>query len=188
MSHCVCPWWLGYLLVSPLRRLYQDPDTILGPWVADGMTVLEPGPGMGFFTLELARRVGPRGRVVAVDVQAKMLETLVRRARRAGLDERIDARATSGETLGIDDLVGKVDFVLAFAVLHELPSTASFFAEAHRALRPGGRLLVAEPTGHVSAGAMAETLALARGAGFAQEGSPRIRGSHAAVLSRRDQA
>ena len=49
------------------------------------MTVLEPGPGMGFFTLELARIVGPEGRVVAVDVQPKMVEGLQKRARRAGL-------------------------------------------------------------------------------------------------------
>jgi SAM-dependent methyltransferase len=67
MSHRVCPWWLGYLLASPIRRLLQgDPEKILAPFVREGMTVLEPGPGMGFFTLPLARRVGPMGRVVAV--------------------------------------------------------------------------------------------------------------------------
>ena len=50
--------------------------TILSPLVSEGMTVLEPGPGMGFFTLELARLVGPHGRVVSVEMQAKMLEAL----------------------------------------------------------------------------------------------------------------
>ena len=66
MSHTVCPWWLGYVLASPLRRLFLDPVKLLSPYVQAGMTVLEPGPGMGFFTLELARLVGPAGRVVAV--------------------------------------------------------------------------------------------------------------------------
>ena len=75
MAHRVCPWWLGYLLASPLRRLMYDPARILTPHVREGMTVLEPGPAMGFFTLELARRVGPAGRVVAVDIQEKMLRT-----------------------------------------------------------------------------------------------------------------
>lgn len=82
----VYPWWLGYLLVSPLRRLSQNPGKVLAPYVREGMTVLEPGRGMGFFTLELARLVGPSGRVVAVDIQPRMLAGLRRRAARAGLE------------------------------------------------------------------------------------------------------
>ena len=58
MSKRVCPWWLGYILVSPLRRLLLNPRELLAPYVKAGMTVLEPGPGMGFFTIELA----PHGR------------------------------------------------------------------------------------------------------------------------------
>lgn len=63
MSKRVCPWWLGYLLASPLRRLMVDPKKLLAPYVHEGMTVLEPGRGMGFFTLELARLVDASGRV-----------------------------------------------------------------------------------------------------------------------------
>src|SRR5512140_3805504 len=103
MSH-VCPWWLGYLLASPLRRLFQDPARVLAPHVREGMTVLEPGPGMGFFTLELARRVGPRGRVVAVDLQPEMLAGLRRRAARAGLEGRIELRRARPDALGVEDL------------------------------------------------------------------------------------
>jgi len=81
MALRVCPWWIGYLLASPLRRrLGQDPVKILSPYVREGMTVLEPGPGMGFFTIPLARLVGPSGRVIAVDLQPKMIESLKRRA------------------------------------------------------------------------------------------------------------
>ena len=46
-SHRVCPWWFGYLLLGPIRRMRYDPSTILGPYLHEGMTVLEPGPGMG---------------------------------------------------------------------------------------------------------------------------------------------
>ena len=60
-EHRVCPWWVGYILASPIRKLTHDPAGILAPFVRAGMTVLEPGPGMGFFTLELARLVGPTG-------------------------------------------------------------------------------------------------------------------------------
>jgi hypothetical protein len=58
MLRPVYPWWLGYLLVSRMRRLSQDPGKVLAPYVREGMTVLEPGPCMGFFTLELARLAG----------------------------------------------------------------------------------------------------------------------------------
>ena len=81
MSSHACPWWLGYLLASPVRRLFENPAARLAPYVREGMLVLEPGPGMGFFTLELARMVGETGRVVAVDLQEKMLAALRRPAR-----------------------------------------------------------------------------------------------------------
>jgi len=70
-SHHVCPWWIGRLLASPLRRILCQPATVLSPYVKEGMTVLEPGPGMGFFALELARMVSRSGRVVAVDIQPR---------------------------------------------------------------------------------------------------------------------
>jgi SAM-dependent methyltransferase len=178
----VCPWWLGWFLASPLRRLRQDPRVILGPHVAEGMTVLEPGPGMGFFTLELARLVGPRGRVVAVDIQPRMLEGLRRRARKAGLHERIDARLATREGMGVEDLAGRADFVLAFAVVHEFPDAGRFFAEAASAMRPGARLLLAAPTHHVSREEFEATLALAARAGLRLERRIDIRGSLSAVL------
>ena len=88
MSHKVCPWWIGYFLASPLRRLVHNPTTILHPFVTEGMIVFEPGPGMGYFTLELAQLVGLQGRVVAIDVPPTMLLELRRRAGKAGLLDR----------------------------------------------------------------------------------------------------
>jgi SAM-dependent methyltransferase len=182
MGHRVCPWWIGYFLASPLRKLRQDPHAILAPYVGEGMVVLEPGPGMGFFTLELARLVGPRGHVVALDVQEKMLSTL--RARRRGLLERVETREVAADGLAVADLAGRVDFALAFALVHEVPDAARFFAEVAAALKPGGRLLVAEPTGRVSAAEFGETLGAAARAGFRVEARPAIRSSHAALLAR----
>src|SRR5689334_22447611 len=104
MAHRVCPWWIGYLLASPLRRLAFDPHKILTPYVHSGMTVLEPGPGMGFFTLELARLVGPEGRVVAVDIQPRMISALTRRASKARLLDRIDIRLAQAGSMGLADL------------------------------------------------------------------------------------
>ncbi len=184
MAHRICPWWLGYLLACPLRRWMHDPAAIVGPYVSEGMVVLEPGPGMGFFTLELARRVGPKGRVLAIEVQAKMLEGLVKRATKAGLADRIDARLTKGDSLGLDDFASKVDFGLAFAMVHEVPNPAALFSDIHDALKPGGKLLFAEPAGHVSPEAFSVSLEQARAAGLAPDSRPSIRRCHAAVLVR----
>ena len=184
MSHRVCPWWLGYLLASPLRRMLQDPRAIVQPYASDGMTVIEPGPGMGFFTLELARLVGPKGRVVAIDVQPKMLEGLIRRARKANLAERIETRQPNGNHLGIEDLQGKVDFALVFAMAHEVPSPLALFVDTHKALKPGAKMLLAEPLGHVSAKGYEDILNTAKNVGFSIESKPAIRRSRAAVLLR----
>ncbi len=124
MAHRICPWWLGYWLISPLRKYGQNPHLILSAYVHEGMTVLEPGPGMGHFTLELARLVGSSGRVVAVDVQPKMIDRLKRRAAKAGLLDRVDARVAPAESMAIADLLGSVDFTLAFAVVHEFPDAS----------------------------------------------------------------
>jgi ubiquinone/menaquinone biosynthesis C-methylase UbiE len=181
-SH-VCPWWLGPLLANPLRKLVHDPARILAPHVREGMTVLEPGPGMGFFTLELARRVGPAGRVVAVDLQPRMLAGLRRRAERAGLGSRIETRQASEASLGAEDLAGRVDLVVAFAMVHELPDQARFFEQARRALAPGGRVLLAEPSGHVSSAAFEATLTVAAAAGFRREPGPKVWRSRTALLA-----
>jgi tRNA A58 N-methylase Trm61 len=184
MAEHVCPWWVGYLLVSPLRRLLQNPTAILAPYVRAEMTVIEPGPGMGFFTLELARLVGACGRVVAIDLQPRMIENLRRRAAKAGLSDRIETRLSRSGGLDAADLNGTVDFGLAFAVVHELPDPGHFFAEMIGALKPGGTLLVSEPTGHVTETAFNNMLKTAAKAGFRETTRPPIWHGHTVLLSK----
>ena len=184
MSHRVCPWWLGYFLLLPIRRIRQNPRKLLGSLVRVGMTVLEPGPGMGFFTLDLARMVGPGGRVVAVELQEKMLKVLRRRALKAGLVDRIDIRRAESDRLGVEDLAGRVDLVLAIFVVHEMPGAGEFFAETQRALRAGGRLLFAEPKRHVSKDTFDRSLVTATRAGFTCLGELPFPGARAVVLAR----
>jgi SAM-dependent methyltransferase len=185
MAHRVCPWWIGYLLASPIRRwLSDDPESLLAAYVRPGMMVLEPGPGMGYFTLTMARMVGPSGRVIAVDIQPKMLTELSRRARRAGLLGRIEIRLAQPDHLGVDDLRGKIDFALAFAVVHEMPSSAGFFEQTAAALKTGGLLLFAEPAGHVKPEDFESELEAARAAGMGAVVRPSIRRTVAAVLKK----
>lgn len=148
------------------------------------MKVLEPGSGMGFFTVELARRVGKSGRVVAVDVQPKMLDRLKRRAAKAGVLDRIDARMVPTDSMNIGDLSGEVGFTLAFAVVHEFPSPARFFAEVAKASKTGASVLFAEPMGHVSAAEFDSELQAAREAGFEVADRPSIRKCRAALLKK----
>jgi ubiquinone/menaquinone biosynthesis C-methylase UbiE len=184
MKHRVCPWWLGYWLINPLRRYAQDPRDILAPYVHEGMTVLEPGPGMGFFTLDLARLVGSSGRVVAVDVQPKMIARLKKRVAKAGFDGRVDARLASADSMGIADLENSIDFIAAFYVVHEFPDAGRFFAEVTAASKPGATLLLVEPKGHVKEAAFEAELEAASKAGFVIVDRPAIRRSRAALLKK----
>jgi SAM-dependent methyltransferase len=148
------------------------------------MVAMDVGCAMGFFSLDMARMVGPEGKVVCVDVQQKMIDALVRRATKAGVIDRIDPRVCDKAGLGLEDLGGSVDFALAVAVVHEVPDAEAFFQQIHAALRPGGKCLIAEPKGHVSKQAFEDTIAAAQRAGLEPGERPEIRRSHAAVLSR----
>lgn len=173
------------MLASPIRRwLTQPPEEMLGPYISEGSLVLEPGPGMGFFTLPMARMIGSTGRVIAVDIQPKMVAELNRRATHKGLAQRIEARLAKRDQMGLEDIDESVDFCLAFAVVHELPSADSFFREAARALKPGGIMFLAEPTGHVDSAKFQEELAAAHRAGLEVAGRPVVRRSQAAVLQK----
>lgn len=169
MSTHTCPWWVGYLLASPLRRLLENPRRLLAGHVREDMRVLEPGPGMGFFTVELARLVGPAGRVVAVDLQPQMLTGLARRLRRAGVAGRVEIRGCAPDDLGVGDLAGTFDLVVVIHMLHEVDDQAGLLAAAHAALKPGGGLLLVEPRGHVSARDFQASVARAVDRGFAVE-------------------
>ncbi len=185
MNTRVCPWWLGYFLISPLRRSFQNPRRILEPYVRSGMVVLDVGCAMGFFTLPMAMMIGDNGRVIAIDLQERMIKPLRRRAERAGTLHRIETRLCSSNSLGIDELSGQVDFALAFAVLHEIPNIKQALAEIAAALKSGGILLIAEPKGHVSEREFAVTVSSAVEYGLTETARPSIRRSRSIVLTKK---
>lgn len=169
MDNKVCPPWVGYFLLNPLRRLLENPEKMLGKFIREGMVVLEPGCGMGFFTLPMARMVGGNGRVIAVEIQEKMLSVLQRRAIKSGLEDRIEIRQSGANSMGIEDLSGKVDFSAAIHVIHEVPDQSSFLSELWNVLKPEGKLLAIEPKGHVSQEEFDQTLTIAENIGFKAE-------------------
>jgi ubiquinone/menaquinone biosynthesis C-methylase UbiE len=182
MAQHICPPWVGYFLASPLRRLVHKPEQILAGLITPGMTVLDVGSGMGFFTLPMARMAGPNGKVVCVEVQEAMLRSLRKRAQAAGLADRIIPRVCPPTSLGLGEFAGRIDFALAFAVVHETPDVRNFFAEVVQVFKPGAQCLVAEPKKRVSAQGFEESLQAARQAGLIVAGRPEVRQCYAALL------
>ena len=176
-----CPWWFCYTFDNPVRRLVHDPAVILAELVGPGDTVVDAGCGMGFFSLGLARLVGPGGRVLAIDLQEEMLRRAARRARRRRLADQIEFRRCTPDRLGLAETV---DFVLAFWMAHEVGNQESFFTEIEGALRPGGHLLIAEPFGHVTAARFERTLEVACAAGLDVAPGPHVLFSRSAVCTR----
>jgi len=161
-----CPWLVQYLLASPLRRLAEPPGKLVGPFVRPGMTVVEPGCGFGFVSLELARLVGEEGKVISVDIEPRAVKRLERRALKAGLAGRMEVRSCEARDLGLAGYEGQVDLVAVIHTLHELDDLPGFFAQAAALLKPSGRLLVVEPRGHLSPSNFQAELKCARLAGF----------------------
>jgi ubiquinone/menaquinone biosynthesis C-methylase UbiE len=175
----VCPWWLAYTFDNPLRKLFHKPQVMLAPYVKEGMRVMDVGCGMGFFSIGMAKLVGDNGKVFSVDLQSKMLEITEKRARRAGVAQRIFIHRCAPGTLGIEE---KVDFILTFYMVHEVRDQPDFFNQLLSNLNHGGKILIAEPKFHVSAEEFQKTLKIAQLTGFKICGQPSIRFSLTAVL------
>ena len=179
MSGHVCPWWAAYFLINPLRRLGQRPAKILGSYIRQGMTVMDFGCGPGYFSIPMAEMVGDDGKVIAVDLQQRLLDMLKKRAGKAGVAERIDVRLCESNSIGIDEAV---DFVLAFAVIHEVPDAAGCLRQLYSCLQPEGKCLIAEPWLHVSRAAFEATVTAAQKIGLRLCDTPHIRMSRTAVF------
>ena len=182
MSKHVCPWWLAYTFDNPLRRIFHKPDKIFIPYLNDGMTAIDIGCGMGYFSIGMARLVGKKGRIISVDMQQEMLTILTKRARKAGVADRITTFLCDEKNIGIQE---KVDFALAFWMAHETVDEFNFLKQVYSILNTSGKLLLAEPKMHVRFTKFKETLSLAQEAGFNVIESPEIYFSHAALLEKR---
>ena len=131
------------LLEAPDRAIWQKPDEIMDALnIADGSTVADVGAGAGWFTVRLARRVGPNGRVYAEDIQRPMLEAINYRVIREGLT---NVRTVLG-TAEDPKLPGRLDAVLIVDVYAEVANPVSLLSDVARALEPQGRLGIVDFT------------------------------------------
>jgi len=181
MAKHVCPWWLAYTFDNPLRRIFHKPEEMFAPYLKEGMTAIDLGCGMGYFSIGMARMVGESGKVLSVDLQQQMLDTLMQRAKKAGVAGRITPLLCDASNIGHHD---EVDFALAFWMAHETPDQFNFLTQVQAILKKSGKLLLAEPKLHVTGGEFQETLTIAHKIGFKRIGSPMISLIHAALLEK----
>jgi ubiquinone/menaquinone biosynthesis C-methylase UbiE len=127
----------------------------------------------------MAKMVGENGKVIAVDIQDEMLQIVRQKAAKEGLESRIITLKSEPKRIGIAE---KVDFALAFYMVHEMPDVEAFLKEIAIILKPNGELLIVEPMLHVSASSFKKTLEAARLAGLKQTSGPTIRFSRSMLF------
>lgn len=136
------PEFLANLIDNPLRRRIQPPSEMpLRHAIKPGMTVLDVGPGNGRYTLETARRVGPAGKVVAIDVEPKMIERVLRRAEDEDI-QNLEAKVANVYQLPYED--GAFDAIYMIAVINEIPDRERALRELYRVLTLSGTLALSE--------------------------------------------
>ncbi len=143
----VCPWWLYPLLDNPIRRWFNSADSILGEYLQEGMSFLDLGCGGGRYAIGGARLVGEQGRVVALDIQQKMLDMVEQKVAAEGLAGVVELHLAEQDSLNLKE---EFDFILAMCMVHETPDYTEFFRQVKAVLKLKGRMLVVEPIFHVS--------------------------------------
>jgi ubiquinone/menaquinone biosynthesis C-methylase UbiE len=167
----VCPLSLAGSLDNKIRRYLQNPRKILRPYIEEGMTVLDIGCGPGFFSIEMAQMVGKSGMVIAADLQEGMLRKIRVKIQGTELEERIKLHKCETNKIGLRE---KVDFVLAFYMVHEVPDKQGFLNEIKSILKPDGRVLIIEPPFHTSKKVFEEIVFKALAAGLKVINRPKI--------------
>ena len=130
------------LLEAPDRDIWQRPDRIMDALgIGEGSVVADLGAGGGWFTIRLARRVGPNGRVYAQDIQPEMIGAIQRRVAREGLSPRVQTVLGTANDPGLPQ---PVDAVLIVDAYHEMQEPVVLLRNLARSLKPNGLIGIVE--------------------------------------------
>jgi ubiquinone/menaquinone biosynthesis C-methylase UbiE len=130
--------------------------------VGPGSRVADVGAGSGLMTVHLARAVKPGGRVVATDIDGRVLDLLTARIQAAGLDDLVESRLVSPDAPGLE--AGLYDAILLSEVDHYFTDEKGWLGRAIPALKPSGRIVISNRVQH-----RARSMAAAAGAGLEVE-------------------
>lgn len=178
----VCSHRHSFALDNIFRKLLQNPGKIVGEYVSRDDTVFDIGCGPGFFSIDMARMVGPGGQVFAVDLQKEMLEKVRKKAEKLGLADRITLHQCSEHSIGLDDDI-KADFILAYYMVHETPDQKQFLTQIKSLLKKNGRFLLVEPFFHVNRKKFQRMTRVAEKIGFQILDTPAKKGGRSLLLS-----
>ena len=177
-SQNICPVEKAGMLDSFIRRIIHNPQKILASHFNGDITVVDLGCGPGFFTVEIAKRLGASGKVIAVDVQQGMLDKLKNKIRNNPFEQKIILHKAGFDSLNLNE---KADIILAFYVIHEI-NRADLFRELKSILKSNGKLFIVEPRFHISRQVYEEMIEELISEGFEVVEQPKISFSRAVVL------
>jgi ubiquinone/menaquinone biosynthesis C-methylase UbiE len=145
LVHFPAPAFIGHLLDSGYRRRIQPPSQLIErSGIKKGMQVLDLGCGSGAFTTFIARAVGEKGRVYALDIQADMLKQLENKLSKPENKDIQNIKLIEGNAYELPFDKGSLDLVNMVTVLQEIPDRNKALQEVKRVLKPGGFLAVTE--------------------------------------------
>ncbi len=178
-KHDVCPPEKAGGLNSKLRKMVQNPQRILKNYVKPGMKVLDFGCGPGMFAIEL---VDLGAEVIAADLQQEMLDIIKGNISDTSFEKNIKLVKCEQDKINVKD---KVDFALAFYVIHEVKDKENLFSQINDIMKDNSKLYIAEPIFHVSKNEFEQTLELAEKQGFKIIKRPKFILSRTAVLEKK---
>jgi ubiquinone/menaquinone biosynthesis C-methylase UbiE len=159
------PEFFAGLIDNPWRRTIQPPDkTAIRHGIQPGMTVLEIGPGTGTYTVAAARQAGEEGKVVAIDIEPKMVDRVRKKIEQEGL-MNMEAQVADAHDIPYED--GTFDVIYMITVMGEIPSPERALREFHRVLSPTGTVAFSELFPDPDYPRASTLIRWATGAGFA---------------------
>lgn len=177
----VCPVELAGGLDNWGRKLFQNPRQILKQYINGEMTVLDLGCGPGYFSIAMAQMLSGSGKVISADLQEGMLDKVKAKIKGTSLESRILCFKCEKDKIGVTE---KVDFILLFYMVHEVPDQDRLFKELSSILKPGGKILIVEPPVHVSKKTFEDMLDKVKDIGFRIIDKPKIFFGRSVVLTK----
>lgn len=171
INESVCPVEKAGMLDNNFRKLFQDPQKILKPYIKEGMVVLDLGCGPGFFSMEIAKLLNRSGTVICADLQDGMLDMVRQKIKGLDNEHLFLLHKCDGDAINVSL---RVDFVLAFYMIHEVPDQVRLFEELKSILTPQGQILIIEPKFHVSKGSFNTMIDNLKAIGFEVIENPKV--------------